>query len=260
MLKSMDLQLFGGLFGSSSKSTTTTTPYSGEYASQLNDFYNLLKQRLNTPAQAYPGQLTTGMTSTQQSATSGLSALTNTPALTDTISGKYLSPDTNPYLDQYYNQAAQKVSESLGQAYDTINSQFANRGLYDSSARREALQRQANQAADTLANIATNIYGNAYNQERANQLNAINQQAGLYGSLFGQGTTEQQTNQNALTAQYQEWLRQQGLDENDIDRMMQYFGLVKNPSQTTTTSSSGLGGLFSGALYGLGSALGQKWG
>lgn len=247
----------GGLFGSKTTSTTKTTPYSGEYAKQINDFYkNTLTPKLNDPATPYTGQLSADMTDTQNNATSGLTGLIDSNSLTGTINGDYLNPDSNPYLSKYYDQAADKVSKSLGQANDNINSQFNTRGLYNSSARYDKLQEQANEAGDTLADVATGIYGGAYNQERSNQMSAINQQAGLYGSLFNQGTTAQQTEQSGLDAQYKEWLRQQGVDDSDIDRMMQYFGLVKNPEQATTSSTSGLGGVLGTAL---GIYAGKKW-
>lgn len=229
----------GGLFGSKQTSSTNTTPYSGTYKKQMQDFYNnTLTKNLNNPATPYTGQLSAGMTDTQNNAMSGLAGLAGTSALTGTINGDYLNPDSNPYLTQYYDQAADKVRSSLADANDYINGQFNTRGLYNSSARQESLQKQADNAGDTLANLATNIYGGAYNQERQNQINAINQQAGLYDAMFNQGTQQQQTDQSALDAEYKEWLRQQGMDDADIDRMMQYFSLVKNPSQTTTQSSS----------------------
>jgi hypothetical protein len=251
-----------GLFGSKSKSTTTTTPYSGNYSTQLDDFYNnYLKNNLDTSATPYTGDLTAGMTDTQNSAMSGLSSLLNTSALTGTINGDYLDPDTNPYLSQAYDEAESKVMKSLGTMNDNVNSQFNTNGLYNSSARMESLQKQADTAGDTLANIATNLYGNAYTQERQNQMNAINQESNLLGQQFNQGTTEQQTNQNADTNAYNEWLRQQNVDQNDINTMLQYFSLVKNPSQTTeTTSSGGLGSLLGAGLYGLGSSYGGKIG
>ncbi len=247
----------GSLLGSKSTSTSKTTPYSGKYADQINDFYNnTLMKNLNTPATPYTGDLTAGLTDTQNNAMSRLSGLANTGALTSTINGDYLNPDSNPYLSQYYDQAADKVGKSLAANNDYVNSQFNQRGLYNSSARQETLQKQADNAADTLANVATNIYGSAYDQERQRQMDAISQQGGLYNTLFNQGTTEQQTDQAGLSNQYAEWLRQQGVDENDINNMMQYFGLVKNPSQTTTQSSGGLGSILG---TGLGIYASKKW-
>ncbi|WP_434132197.1 Hint domain-containing protein [Sporomusa sphaeroides] len=239
--------------GKKQKQTTTTTPYSGEYASWVNDVKNQLWQKNKTPAEAYSGQLSVGMSDTQKNAMSGFGNLLNTGALTDTINGKFLDPNSNPYLSQYYDQAASKVRSTLADNNDYVNSQFNQRGLYNSSARQEALQKQSDNAADTMADMATNIYGGAYTAERQNQMNAIGQKGGLLSNYFGMGTTEQNTNQAALDAQYKEWLRQQGVDENDMDRVMQLLGLVKNPSQTTTSSDGGSSA--AGAVGSIGSAL-----
>lgn len=238
-----------------SKSSSSVTPYTGEYASWVNDVKNQLWKKNNTPAEAYSGQLSAGMSDTQKGAMGGYADLLGTGALTDTINGKFLDPNSNPYLSQYYDQAASKVRSTLADNNDYVNSQFNQRGLYNSSARQEALQKQADNAADTMADMATNIYGGAYTAERQNQMSAIGQQAGMFGNYFGMGTTEQNTNQAALDAQYKEWLRQQGVDENDMDRVMQLLGLVKNPSQTTT--SSGGMGLLGGIASGFGSSLGK---
>ena len=226
-----------------SKSTTTTTPYTGKYADQLDSFYSdYLKKNLDTDAEAYSGDLTAGLTDTQKTAASYLSSLLGDSALTDTASGKYLDLSTNPYLEQTYNLAADKVMDKLGTAYDNVNSQFNQRGLYNSSARMDNLNTQTDNAATQLATLANDIYGTAYNNERTNQINAISSLADLNNSLYNYGTTEQTTNQNALTNAYNEWLRQQGVDENDIANMLTYFNMVKNPT-TTTTTNSGLGDL-----------------
>jgi len=224
-----------------STSTSTTTPYTGEYADQLSELYsNYLKKNLDTSAEAYSGDLTAGLSDTQKQATSYLTGLLGDSALTDTASGKYLDVSTNPYLNQTYDLASDKVMNTLGKAYDNVNSNFNQRGLYNSSARMENLNTQTDNAATQLETLANDIYGTAYNNERTNQLNAVNSLAGLNNSLYGYGTTEQSTNQTALTNAYNEWLRQQGVDQNDISNMLTYFNMVKNPT-TKTTTNSGLG-------------------
>jgi hypothetical protein len=80
--------------------------------------------------------------------------------LQDTLAGKYLSPDSNPYL-----QAS--VSDALGQAKSAFAGQYggaAGQNL-DNSGYQEALARG-------LGGVATNAYSNAYGQERQNQMNA----------------------------------------------------------------------------------------
>jgi hypothetical protein len=82
--------------------------------------------------------------------------------LGDTISGKYLDPKTNPYLEG-------SVNDALGLA----KSQFL--GLYGGGAGNNVGNSGfQEQLARTLANTALPAYQNAYAQERQNQLNAMN--------------------------------------------------------------------------------------
>jgi hypothetical protein len=251
----------GSLFGSKQKSTTKSEPFTGKAKDWAYAAQPKLWESMNTPTAKYEGELSTGLSDTQKSAMGGLSSLINTQALTDTIGGKYLNPDSNPYLSQYYDQAASKVRSSLADSNDYVNGQFNQRGLYNSSARQESLQKQTDKANDTLADVATGIYGNAYTTERSNQMNAINQQGNLINSQFSQGTTQQGIDQTALDKEYQEYLRQQGMDQQSIDNYLNYLNTIKNPSQTTTQSSGGLGGLL-GTIGGIGlsnSNFGKKW-
>jgi len=238
------------LFGSTTKtSSSSTEPYSGDYADQLSEFYDLLKSNLDTDASAYTGDLSAGLTDTQTTATSNLSNLINDSVISDTASGDYLDPSTNKYLEATYQAAADDVSKSLGTANDNVNSQFNTRGLYNSSARMESLQNQADSATDTLSDLANSIYSTAYTNERTNQLNAANTLADLNSTLYDEGTTEQTTNQTALDKQYTEYLRQLGVDDDDITDMLSYFSLVKNPttsSSSTESSDTGIASLLTG--------------
>ena len=75
-----------------------------------------------------------------------------------TAAGGYLDPAANPYLQQAYQRAAGDVTSSLA-------SQFAKAGRYGSGAMTETLGK-------SLGDIASQIYGGAYQQERARQLQA----------------------------------------------------------------------------------------
>ena len=74
------------------------------------------------------------------------------------LSGQYLDPTTNPYLQQAYERAAGGVKSDIA-------SQFARAGRYGSGAMTETLGK-------SLGDIASQIYGGAYQQERARQLQA----------------------------------------------------------------------------------------
>lgn len=76
--------------------------------------------------------------------------------MNDTIGGKYFN--NNPYLDAAYDKAASKVT-------DSVNSNFSMAGRYGSGAHTGVL-------GDSLGDMATNLYGSAYQTERQNQLSA----------------------------------------------------------------------------------------
>lgn len=166
----------GGIFGSKQKSATTTVkqnadPWSGVQPYLQNQFaaaqnlYNQSPQGFSTnpdyylaPQSPYTTQAY-GMVANQ--ATAGSPALkAQGQYLTDQISGKYLDPNTNPYL-------AGAVNDALGQARSAFNSQYggAAGANVNNSGFQEGLAR-------TLGNVATNAYSNAYNQGLGYQANA----------------------------------------------------------------------------------------
>lgn len=89
--------------------------------------------------------------------------------LRSTIAGDYLN--NNPYLDATYNKAANTVS-------NRVNSQFSAAGRYGSGAHTGVL-------TEGLGNLATDIYGGNYQQERQRQF-----AGSLAAPSFGQGVTQ----------------------------------------------------------------------
>jgi len=78
----------------------------------------------------------------------------------DTLGGKFLSPDSNPYLEATFNRGADLIQNRL-------NTSFGSQGR-DLAAARPA-------AADELGSFASQLFGNAYNFERQNQIGAADQ-------------------------------------------------------------------------------------
>lgn len=99
-------------------------------------------------------------------------------ALSDTYAGKYLTPDSNPYLRQYYQQAADEIGGAYrNQTVPTLMSTFGS----PNSSMYALYQGEANRGfSDSLQKAATNIFGNAYEQERQRQMAAAGQLAGIY--------------------------------------------------------------------------------
>ena len=95
-------------------------------------------------------------------------AVSGAPGFQAIARGDYLQPETNPYLAATYDQAADRVREQVGQS-------FGGHG-FGGTTHQEILGRN-------LGNLATNLYGQNFQQERARQAAALGQQ---YGAGLGQ--------------------------------------------------------------------------
>lgn len=242
-------------------------PYAPLYAQAG---YNLFNQ----PYQAYPYETVAPFTADQLSAmdmvrnqaTSAQNPLygASQQQTMDTMAGNYLNPATNPYLQQTYDTAANRVADSFarGTAAQT-DARFARANAFGGSAWNEA--QQANQTAlgDSLAGLAANIYGNNYAQERGRQQAASQFAPALAGNISAQGYRDAEALLN--TGGMQQGLGQQYLtdDASRFQQAQQYpynqlgvFGSMFNPAfgQSVTQTQPGvspLAGAFGGALGGV---------
>lgn len=174
--------------------------------------------------------------------------------LTDTLNGRYLNADTNPYLKG-------TVDRALGDVQTRVNSQFSGNN-FGSTAHQEWLGSQ-------LADTALPIYAQNYNNERQRQM-----QANLFApqaaqsdyadlqALLGVGDVRQQNSQQNLDFLYDQFLQQQ---QHPYNQLRFFSDIIQGSpgSQTTSTgpnpyqtnrAASAIGGAAAGA--GLGGALG----
>lgn len=146
-----------------------------------------------------------------------------------------ISGSSNPYLDQMYDRAAGKVSGS-------VNGQFNKPGAFGGTAHQQVL-------ADSLGGMATDLYGGAYAQDRANQMQAIGM-APQFGDLaykdasqlLNVGQIQQDNAQNPLDFQYQQFQEQQNDPYKKLAAMSGVFGSNLGGSSTTKSEQSGGGG------------------
>ncbi|WP_207953835.1 tail fiber domain-containing protein [Sinorhizobium meliloti] len=134
----------------------------------------------------------------------------NNPAmdyLKNTASGSNIG--NNPYLDRMVNQQQDNIADKLKNVTNPgIDSQAAAMGRMGSG----AFARQRNSAEQTAANemgkVATEMYGNQYNQDVQNQMNA----AGQYGNFYNSDVSNRMNANQALagTDAQQQQLRQAG--------------------------------------------------
>lgn len=134
-------------------------------------------------------------------------------SLSDTLSGKYLSADSNPYLSDYVDQAMSDVTRS----YETstipqLNAAASRAGAFggstDALLKSEAMQN----LGDSLSKTATNIYYPAYQAERnlmtsAQQYapTAIQMPLTMQTAALGVGDVYQQQEQAELNDLLSKW-------------------------------------------------------
>lgn len=227
--------------GGSSNQTTTTQAPSWQLPYQQYGANQSLGQFDNVNS---PTQLVAPFSSQQNQAIKGVTDLaTNNPTsgavnswVTNTLNG---SPANNPYLNSEFNQAADATQ-------DRLSSEFAGAG--------RNVTGSLPLRSDELNNLATSLYGSAYNtgvqeQETAAGMapGAVDTSMGLQKGLFDTGQQVQNQAQQYITA-----------PQNFLN---QYLARVNGNLGSTTTQpvyfNQGLMGLGGASL---GSTLGKTIG
>lgn len=201
------------------------------------------------PFQAYTGQGVADLNSMQTGAMNLIQnrALNGSPVMdqaNQTLTGFMQGGQTNPYLDSMVKKAQGSVAEQFNTmtkpALDTaaVNSgSFGNSGLQE----RMALQQKA--AAQQMGDIATSMYGNAYNTDQANKMQALSM-APTFGNqaytdasqLMNAGNTAFQNAQDKADFGYQQYQNQQNYPLQQINAV---GGGLNNMSGSQTTSTGG---------------------
>lgn len=207
--------------GSSQSSTTTQTgpwsvqaPYLADAFSQAQTNYGTAKNN-----QYYTGQTVAPLNDAQNTALGSTIATGSQPNagvsaagqnLTDTLNGTYLNPATNPYLTSTYNAAAAPVTASYMTATAPQTAGAAEAaGRYGSGSYQNQVKQQQLGLGTTLNNLATNIYGGNYQQERQNQIADTGQAGGVNSAQYINPTA-------ALTAGNQQQQQQQNVDQSNL--------------------------------------------
>ena len=147
-------------------SQTTTGPpdWQAEY---LQDIAGQAKGESQSPLSYYPGQSVAGFTPEQTEAQNRAAARARAGSdltragqneILKTTRGDYVNPESNPWLKSFYDKAAEV-------AMPQIDTSAQQAGRYGSNA-------WGTMKGKTAADLATGIYGGAYNQERDRQAQA----------------------------------------------------------------------------------------
>lgn len=242
----------GGGGGGTQTTRTELPKYLQPYASQL---MARAETASKTPYQAYTGQQIAGLTPQHQQAISGITkrATQGNRAenagegyLTDVISGKYLSPESNPYLQGQVQNAQRDVRTALG---GQQRGAFGNTGMDYSMGK-------------ALADSTNDVYGQNYNLERQRQSQAAAMAPQYAASdyndlqqLMGAGDIQRDFTQQNLSQSYNNWLDKKNYPLQQLDVLGNALRTTMGGGGTSTSQGAGssynrLGGAAGGALMG----------
>lgn len=295
----------GSFCGSGTQRTTTntsqTTTPTGQ--AQIQNIYDQIRAASQTPFTPYTGQMTASLSPTQQAAISNISGIAggapylNTASQYATQGASAIDPSSiqnyiNPYTQSVIRATQSNFDESNARQQQDVLGNAAKVGALGGNrvgVAQAELARQQKLAQDpVIANLQSNAYTQAVNAAQADR-SAAQYGAGAFSGFndaalraaqaqLGAGGVEQNTDQAALQAKYQEFLRQQQNPYMNAAFLSQY-GLPAASAMGSSTSGTqvqekpgasplnsilGLGtaalGLFTGnpmmALGGLGGSLG----
>lgn len=227
----------GGGGGDSGKSTTKTEipeelkPLAKAYTSKALDLSKQQYQPYNINMRFAPlnADQNSALDKIISRAKTGSATINNAESqLNNIIAGG----NTNPYLDQM-----------VSKAQDSVRSQFNTGAVNSGSFGNSGLQEQF---AQNLGDVATNMYGQAYDQDRARQMQGIgmaqqfgNQAYTDANQMLQAGQVRQDYNQQALDYLYQDYQARQDLPYKQLAAMAGVFGSGLGQSSTTKTSGGG---------------------
>jgi hypothetical protein len=213
--------------------------------------------------QFYPGSTVAPLSSIQENyltaandlGTNGNPTLTAANGETQrTLGGQYLDPNSNPYLASTFNQAANAVQ-------NRVSSEFGASG--------RNLEASIPVQNDQMNQLATQIYGGNYANERQLMGQAANSAIGLNTSNLANlqgvaqaGALSQQQAQNYINGAQTAWNYNQNLPYTNLNNYMGLINSLQHGAMQTNQQpvfQNTAGNVMGGALAGsqVGSGMGQ---
>lgn len=134
--------------------------------------------------------------------------------LNDTISGKYLNPSSNPYMQKMGDMITQKAKLALGGQANQLGSMFQKSGMGMGSGERTYTNKLISDTNQSLGNSLAGLYGQNYESERGRQMQAIPMLSQMGQeplqramALMQGGALPRNIAQSDLTSKYNDWLR-----------------------------------------------------
>jgi len=161
---------------------TTTTSVPEWQKPYLEDVYKRAGTQVTQPIDYYSGQRVAGFTPEQSTAQylTTQRALQGSPVaglgrqgMMETLAGSYMDPSSNPWLAKTYQTAAGEATKAFAEGtMPQIRSSAMGTGAYGGARHGVAEGMAMREYGKTLGDMATGIYGPAYETERARQYQA----------------------------------------------------------------------------------------
>lgn len=221
--------------GSDSQTSVTQASIAPEFRPLVDLYTKQATQIAQTPFQSYDQQRYADLNQTQNQGIGMVTdrALGGSQTFNNAESNlnQMMQGGSNPYLDSMVQKAQGSVLSAAGTAGNRSGS-FGNSGIQE-------------QAINQMADQANNMYGQQYQFDQGQRMNAIgmapqfaNQAYTDAGQLLNAGGLQQQQDQQNLDFGFQEFNRAQ----DDPYRKLAATGQVVGQNMGSTTTSSGGGG------------------
>lgn len=214
----------------------------------------------DNPYQAFKGQRFAGLTGDQ---TLGMNllrqrAMGGDPVMNQanqTLMQSLQGGQANPHLDKMVDQAQQSVARNYNMfTKPQTETAMVNSGSFGNSGLQQMQQEQQRQATEQMGNVATQMYGQAYDQDRSRQMQALGM-APTYGNqayqdaaqLLNSGSLQQANKQQGLDFNYQQFAEGREQPYKNLAAMGAPFGQNMGGSSST---KQGMGGADWAALAG----------
>lgn len=238
-----------GKGGGGSSTSNSSIQYPDEIKPLLSNVAKLSSDLYNTPWKGYGGDRFADLNDTQQQALQGIQerAGGGSELWNQAQSGlqQMMGDQQNPYLDQQVANAQKSVVDSYNMtAKPQMESAMVGSGSFGNSGLQQMQQQSQNQLQQNLGNVATEMYGNAYNTNQANKLQALgmaqgfaNQDYNDLSQMLNAGNAYQDQAQNNADFNYEQWQSQQ---DDPYKKLQAMTGVMTGTAgSTTTTKQSG---------------------
>ena len=222
-----------GSGGGGGGTSTTTQSIPDEFKPLANLYVQQAEKIAQTPWQAYEGKRNADLNTTQQMgigmvqdrALNGSATMNNAE---QNLNG-FMQGGSNPYLDSMVNKAQGNVLSNANGAAARSGS-FGNSGI-------------AEQAAKQMGDVATSMYGGAYESDQGRRMQAIgmaptfgDQAYKDAGQLLNAGNVQQGQDQKNMDFGFQQF---QDAQNNPYRQLQATGGVVGQSAGQTTTSTGG---------------------